>query len=113
LDSGDRAEITKAGIRGENESDQEFAGAWIKVRNVFVISAAMQTAPTDKLLNPLRCGGKSKGIHGLCNAERCLRSLSRQIPAFTMKTLAKDTALIGKSDRLLAGLSAEKSGSRA
>ena len=39
---------------------------------------------------------------GLCSAERCLRSLSRQIPDIAIKILAEDTTFIGKSDRLLA-----------
>ena len=38
---------------------------------------------------------------GFRSAERCLRSLSRQIPAIATKTLAEDTIFIGKSDRLL------------
>jgi hypothetical protein len=62
----------------------------------------MQTSPPDKLLNPPRCGGKSKGTPGLRSAKRCLRSLSRQIPSVAMKILAEDTIFIGKSDRLLA-----------
>jgi dCTP diphosphatase len=41
----------------------------------------MQSAPTDKLLKPPRGGGKSKKKSSFCSAERCLRSLSRQIPA--------------------------------
>jgi hypothetical protein len=41
----------------------------------------MQSAPTDKLLNPPQGGGKSKEKSGFRSAERCLRSLSRQIPA--------------------------------
>ena len=30
----------------------------------------MQSAPTDKLLNPPRCGGKSQGMPGFRSAER-------------------------------------------
>ena len=40
------------------------------MRPPLVISAAMQTGPTDKLLNPPRCGGKSKGTPG--NERNCL-----------------------------------------
>jgi hypothetical protein len=61
LGFGDRPEITKIGICGENESvAKEFVGASMKVRKELAISAARQAALTDKLLNPPRCGGKSK-----------------------------------------------------
>jgi len=62
----------------------------------------MQTAPPDKLLNPPRCGGKSKEKSGFRSAERCLRSLSRQIPAIPMRSPEEDMVFIGKPDRLLA-----------
>jgi hypothetical protein len=62
----------------------------------------MQTAPPDKLLNPPRCGGKSKEQSGFRSAERCLRSLSRQIPAIQMRSPGEDMVFIGKPDRLLA-----------
>ena len=39
---------------------------------------------------------------GFRSAKRCLRSLSKQVPANATKTLAEDTIFIGKSDRLLA-----------
>jgi len=61
----------------------------------------MQSAPTDKLLNPPRGGGKSKKKSGFRSAERCLRSLSRQNPAIPMKFLEEDMVFISKSDRLL------------
>ena len=61
----------------------------------------MQTAPPDKLLKPPRCGGKSKEKSGFRSAERCLRSLSRQIPAIQMKFPEEDMVFISKSDRLL------------
>jgi hypothetical protein len=61
----------------------------------------MQTALPDKLLSPPRCGGKSKEKSGFRSAERCLRSLSRQIPAIPMKFPEEDMAFISKSDRLL------------
>ena len=51
---------------------------------------ATQTAATDKLLNPPRCGGRSKGLPGLCSAKRCLRSLSRQIPSRQRKFPEED-----------------------
>jgi hypothetical protein len=50
----------------------------------------MQTAPTDKLLKPPRGGGKSKEKSGFRSAERCLRSLSRQIPAIQRKFPEED-----------------------
>jgi hypothetical protein len=62
----------------------------------------MPSTPTDKLLNPPRGGGKLMEKYGFRSAERCLRSLSKQIPAIATKTLAEDTIFIGKSDRLLA-----------
>ena len=61
----------------------------------------MQTAPPDKLLNPPRCGGKSKEKSGFRSAERCLRSLSRQTPAIPMKFSEEDMVFISKPDRLL------------
>jgi hypothetical protein len=61
----------------------------------------MQPAPTDKLLKPPRGGGKSKEKSGFRSAERCLRSLSRQIPASPMEFPEEDMVFIGKSDRLL------------
>jgi hypothetical protein len=66
------------------------------------MSAAKQNAPTDKLLNPPRCGGKLHEKSDSCSAKRRLRSLSRQIPGIAIKILAEDTIFIGKSDRLLA-----------
>jgi hypothetical protein len=63
----------------------------------------MQSAPTDKFLKPPRGGGKSKEKSGFRSAERCLRSLSRQIPVIPMKFPEEDMEFIGKSDRLLAG----------
>jgi hypothetical protein len=57
--------------------------------------------PDDKLLNPPRCGGKSKEKSGFHSAERCLRSLSRQIPAIPMNSPEEDMVFIGKFDRLL------------
>ena len=63
----------------------------------------MQPAPTDKLLNPPRGGGKSEEKSGFCSAERCLRSLSRQIPVIPMKFPEEDMVFISKSDRLLGG----------
>jgi len=62
----------------------------------------MQPAPTDKLLKPPRGGGKSKKKSGFRSAERCLRSLSRRIPAYQMKFPEEEMVFIGKSDRLLA-----------
>jgi len=62
---------------------------------------ALQSALPDKLLNPPRGGGNLKEKSGFRSAERCLRSLSKQIPAIETKTLAEDTIFIGKSDRLL------------
>ena len=61
----------------------------------------MQRAPTDKLLKPPRGGGKSKKKSGFRSAERCLRSLSRQMPAIQKKFPEEDRVFIGKSDRLL------------
>jgi len=61
----------------------------------------MQSAPTDKLLKPPRGGGKSEERSGFRSAERCLRSLSRQIPAIPMKFPEEDMIFISKSDRLL------------
>jgi hypothetical protein len=66
----------------------------------------MQSAPTDKLLKPPRGGGESKEKSGFRSAKRCLRSLSRQIPAIQMKFPEEDMVFISKSDRLL---DAEKS----
>jgi hypothetical protein len=51
----------------------------------------MQSAPTDKLPKPPQGGGKSKEQSGFRSAERCLRSLSRQIPSIAMNILAEDT----------------------
>jgi len=68
----------------------EFVGLWLKVRNSLVVSAAMQPAPPDKLFNPPRCGGKSKGLPGLRGAKRGLRSLSRPIPASQRKFPEED-----------------------
>jgi hypothetical protein len=68
---------------------QEFVELWIKVRKKRAISAARQTAWTDKLLNPPRCGGKLEGIAGLRSAERCLRSLSTQISSIAMNCTMK------------------------
>ena len=62
----------------------------------------MQSAATDKLLKPPRGGGKSKGKPGFRSAKRCLRSLSRQVPAIPMKLPEEDMVFISKSDRLLA-----------
>ena len=62
----------------------------------------MQSAPADKLLKPPRGGGKSKEKSGFRSAERCLRSLSRQIPAIPMQFPEEYMAFISKSDRLLA-----------
>jgi hypothetical protein len=50
----------------------------------------MQSAPTDKLLKPPQGGGKSKEKFGFRSAERCLRSLSRQIPAIPMEFPEED-----------------------
>jgi hypothetical protein len=61
----------------------------------------MQSAATDKLLKPPQGGGKSKEKSGFRSAQRCLRSLSRQIPALPMKFPEEDMVFIGKSDRLL------------
>ena len=61
----------------------------------------MQSAATDKLLNPPHCGGKLHEKSDSCSAKRCLRSLSRQILSIAMKILEGDTIFIGKSDRLL------------
>ena len=60
----------------------------------------MQSAATDKLLKPPRGGGKSKEKSGFRSAERCLRSLSRQIPAIPMKFPEEDMIFVSKSDRL-------------
>ena len=79
----------------------KFVGLWLKVRSTLVVSAAMQSAPTDKLLKPPRGGGRLKEKFGFRNAERCLRSLSRQISAIQMKFPEEDMAFITKSDRLL------------
>jgi hypothetical protein len=65
------------------------------------MSAARQSAPTDKLLNPPHCGGRLHEKSGFRSAERCLRSLSRQVPAIQMKFPEVDMVFIGKSDRLL------------
>ena len=62
---------------------------------------AKQTAETDKLLKPPRGGGKSNKNSDFRSAERCPRSLSRQIIAIQMKFPEEDMVLIGKSDRLL------------
>jgi hypothetical protein len=61
----------------------------------------MQSAATDKLLKRPQGGGKLQEQSGFRSAERCLRSLSRQIPAIPMKFPAEDTVFISKSDRLL------------
>ena len=61
----------------------------------------MQSAATDKLPKPPRCGGKSGGIASLRSAGRCLRSLSRQIPASRIRFPEEDLVFIGKPDRLL------------
>ena len=61
----------------------------------------MQSAPTDKLLNPPRDGEKSKEKFGFRSAERCLRSLSRQMLAIQMRFPEKDMMFISNSDRLL------------
>jgi hypothetical protein len=66
----------------------------------------MQTAAPDKLLNPPRCGGKLKWKSGFRSAERCLRSLSRRIPANPMKFPEGDMVFISKSDRLRGRLEA-------
>ena len=63
----------------------------------------MQSTLTDKLLKPPRGGGQSKQKSGLRSAERCLRSLSRQIPAIQIKLPEEDMAFVGKPDRLLGG----------
>ena len=65
------------------------------------VAGAIFAAPTDKLLNPPRCGGKSKEKSGFRSAERCLRSLSRRIPAIPMKFPEEDIVFVSKSDRLL------------
>jgi hypothetical protein len=52
-------------------------------------------------LNPPRGGGKAKENSGFRSAERCLRSLSRQIPAIQMKFSEEDMVFIGTPDRLL------------
>jgi hypothetical protein len=62
----------------------------------------MQSAATDKLLNPPQGGGKLQEKSGFRSAERCLRSLSRQNPAISMKFSEEDRIFISKSDRLLA-----------
>ena len=59
-----------------------------------MVSAAKQTAPPDKLVNPPRCGGKSSEIQVLRNAARCLTSLSRQTPSIIMKLLAEDVMFL-------------------
>jgi hypothetical protein len=61
----------------------------------------MQSAPTDKLLNPPRDGEKAKEKFGFRSAERCLRSLSRQMLAIQMRFPEKDMMFISNSDRLL------------
>jgi hypothetical protein len=61
----------------------------------------MQSAATDKLLEPPQGGGKSKEKSGFRSAQRCLRSLSRQIPAIPMKFPEENMVFISKSDRLL------------
>ena len=73
------------------------------MRSTLVVSAAVQTAPPDKLLNPPRCGGTSKRSPSLRSAARCLRSLSRETPFIAKEFPAEDTLFIGKSDRLLTG----------
>ena len=62
----------------------------------------MQSAATDKLLNPPQGGGKLQGKSGFHSAERCLRSLSRQIPTIPMRFPEEDRIFISKSDSLLA-----------
>ena len=66
-----------------------------------VSSATKQSAATDKLLEPLRGGSNANRNAGSRSAERCLRSLSRQITAIAIKFPEEDMVLIGKSDRLL------------
>jgi hypothetical protein len=78
--------------------------AWDKSSERARDTVARQPAPTDKLLNPPRCGGKSKEKSGFRSAERCLRSLSRRIPAIPMKFPEEDMVFISKSDRLLVSL---------
>jgi len=68
----------------------------------------MQSAPTDKLLKPPRGGGKSKEKSGFRSAERCLRSLSRRMPAIQMKFSKEEMVFISKSDRLLTASGYEK-----
>jgi len=77
--------------------------AWDKRPEKVRDFVARQFALTDKLLKPPRGGGKSKEKSGFRSAERCLRSLSRQIPAIPMRFPERDMAFIGKSDRLLGG----------
>jgi hypothetical protein len=61
----------------------------------------MQSAATDKLLKLPRGGGKSQEKSGLRSAARCVRSLSRQIPAIPLKFPEEDMVIISKSDKLL------------
>ena len=61
----------------------------------------MLSLPTDKLLKPPQGGGKSKEKSDFRSAERCLTSLSKQIPAIPMKFPEEDMVFIGKPDRLL------------
>ena len=73
-----------------------------------MVSAAKQTAPPDKLLNPPRCGGKSMGSPGPRSANlhflgAPVRSLSRKILSIAMKILKGDAIFIGKPDRLPSG----------
>jgi len=70
----------------------------------------MQPTPTDKLLKPPRGGGKSKETSGLRSAERCLRSLPKQIPVNQIEISEVDMAFIGKPSRLLGD---RKTGERA
>jgi len=55
--------------------------------------------PTNSLNRARR--RKLAGEIQFSHAERCLRSLSKRIPAIATKALAEDTIFIGKSDRLL------------
>ena len=64
---------------------------------------ARQSAATDKLLKPPRGGGKAKEKSDFRSAERCLTSLSRQIPAIPIKFPEEDMVFISESDRLLVG----------
>jgi hypothetical protein len=84
---GWRSEFGRVSLRKHRQ--EEFVGLWLNVRSSLVISAATKTVTPDKLLNPPRCGGRSIRMPCLCSAERCLRSLSRQIPSIAMRFWTK------------------------